>query len=229
MQTVRMRKASELATLASLLADPARTRIVMALMGGIALTATELALEAEIAPSTASSHLAKLCDAGLVTLQKQGRHRYFRLADGDIAAMIEGMQGVAARRRPRRRVPADAALRLARVCYDHLAGERGVWLYDRLQQRGVVSGRDALVVTSDGAAFLREFGVDVEALSRSRRPLCRACLDWTERRTHLAGAVATAILDRLFVLKWARRELDSRAVVFTPSGDRAFHAQFEAT
>jgi DNA-binding transcriptional ArsR family regulator len=223
-----VRKTSELATLASLLADPARARIVMALMGGIALTATELAVEAEIAPSTASSHLAKLSGAGLVTLQRQGRHRYYSLADDDIAALVEGMQGVAARRRARRRVPADPALRLARVCYDHLAGERGVWLYDQLRQRGVLAGRDAVVVTSDGAAFLRRFGVDIDLLSQSRRPLCRTCLDWTERRTHLAGAVGTAILDRLFALRWARRELDSRAVVFTPGGDRAFRAQFEA-
>lgn len=223
-----MRKRSELAALASLLADPARTRILLALMGGIALTATELALEAEIAPSTASSHLARLCEAGLVALRRQGRHRYFQLADDDVATMIEGMQGVAARRRPRRRVPADKALRLARVCYDHLAGERGVWLYDQLRRRGVLAGDDIVGVTSEGAAFLRDFDVDVDALSRSRRPLCRTCLDWTERRTHLAGAVGTAILERLFALQWARRELDSRAVVFTPDGARAFRARFEA-
>ena len=217
-----------LATFASLLADPARTLMQMALMVGIALPETDLALEADIAPSTASSHLAKLSEAGLVTLQKQGRHRYFRLANDDIAALIEGMQSVASRTQPRRRISADPALRLARVCYNHLAGERGVWLYDQLQHRGVLSGDEAVVVTSDGAAFLRDFGIDIDLLSQSRRTLCRPCLDWTERRTHLAGSLGTAMLERLFALQWARRELDNRAVVFTPAGDRAFRAQFEA-
>lgn len=212
----------KLAELASLIAEPARARMLTALTGGIALTATELAIEAGVTPSTASSHLAKLTAANLLATERQGRHRYFRLFDEEIAAMLETLMGVATRESPRRG-PKDPALRVARVCYDHLAGERGVWLFNRLRGRWV----DDLRVTDDGRAFLKRFGIDVDALAAQRRPLCRPCLDWSERRHHLAGSLGAAILDRVFALRWARRELDSRAVVFSAAGERAFRAQFE--
>ncbi|HEX7828136.1 MAG TPA: winged helix-turn-helix domain-containing protein [Thermoanaerobaculia bacterium] len=216
---------NDVASLASLLADPARARMLMALMSGTALTATELATEAGVAPSTASSHLAKLTDAQLLTIEKQGRHRYFRLFDDEIASMIEGIHGIATRE-PKRRGPADPALRHARVCYDHLAGERGVWLFEQLRNRNLLTA--TLAIPKSARGFFTDFGIDLDALATSRRPLCRTCLDWSERRHHLAGALGTALLQRVFSLRWARRELDSRAVAFTPSGDRAFRAQFEA-
>lgn len=216
---------NDVASLASLLADPARARMLMALMSGTALTATELATEAGVAPSTASSHLAKLTDAQLLTIEKQGRHRYFRLFDDEIASMIEGIHGIATRE-PKRRGPADPALRHARVCYDHLAGERGVWLFEQLRNRELLTA--TLAIPKSARGFFTDFGIDLDALATSRRPLCRTCLDWSERRHHLAGALGTALLQRVFSLRWARRELDSRAVAFTPSGDRAFRAQFEA-
>ncbi|HUR79663.1 MAG TPA: helix-turn-helix transcriptional regulator [Thermoanaerobaculia bacterium] len=216
-----MRREPDLAALAALIGDPARARILMALMSGVALTATELAIEANVAPSTASSHLGKLTDAHIVELEKQGRHRYFRLADADIAEVLEELTGLAAQLPGTRRGPADPALRAARVCYDHLAGERGVWLLDTLRSRNVLTGRDGSTVSSHGEAFFTRFGIDLDTLAKSRRTLCRLCLDWSERRHHLGGALGAAILDRMFALKWARRELDSRAVVFSRELDQA--------
>jgi DNA-binding transcriptional ArsR family regulator len=226
-----MPDAPDLAALAALLGDPARARMLTSLMHGTALTATELALEAEIAPSTASAHLAKLTDAQVLAIEKQGRHRYFRLFDGDVAALLEQLMGLAARRgiAPLRRTgPADPALRVARVCYDHLAGERGVWLLDRLRERKLLDGHDACSVSAAGEAFFARLEIDVDALAHSRRTLCRPCLDWSERRHHLGGALGAAILARIFALRWARRESGSRAVAFTANGERSLHALFDA-
>jgi DNA-binding transcriptional ArsR family regulator len=222
--------ARDVAALGALIGDPARARMLTALMSGTALTATELALEADVAPSTASSHLRKLTEARLLTIEKQGRHRYFRLSDEEIAEMIEGLMEVTAQRtRARRPGPSDPSLRFARVCYDHLAGELGVWMFDQMKQRSVLSGRDALVISSSGEEFLDRLGVDVAQLSSARRPLCRTCVDWSERRHHLSGAVGAAILQRIFALRWARRETGNRAVVFSANGERQFRSQFSAT
>lgn len=216
-----MRDATGLSALAALIADPARARMLTALLGGSALTATELALEAEVAPSTASSHLAKLTGARVLSIEKQGRHRYFRLADEDIAEALEALMGAASRRPARVRTgPADPALRAARVCYDHLAGSAGVWLYDRLRDRKL------LEPSSASERFFAELGIDMAELSRARRPLARTCLDWSERRHHLGGALGAALLARFFTLRWARREAHTRAVVFSPSGERAFRLKF---
>ena len=131
--------------------------------------------------------------------------------------------GLASRPEPRqRRGPADPAMCTARVCYDHLAGERGVWLFAQLRRRNV------LEPSAGARKFFAPLGIDVDALANARRPFTRTCLDWTERRPHLAGALGAAILDRMFTLRWARRELDSRAVSFSPSGERAFRTSFES-
>jgi DNA-binding transcriptional ArsR family regulator len=214
-----MRGEPDLAALAALIGDPARARILTALMSGTALTATELALEAGVAPSTASSHLAKLTGAHVVEVEQQGRHRYFRLADARTAEVLEELTGLAAQLPRRRPGPADPALRLARVCYDHLAGERGVWLLDTLRARNFLT--DRLHISPDGEAFFTRLGIDVGALSQSRRPLCRPCLDWSERRHHLGGALGAAMLQRMFALRWARREPHGRVVVFSREGERA--------
>jgi DNA-binding transcriptional ArsR family regulator len=222
-----MRDEVDLAGLAALIGDPARARMLTAVMSGTALTATELALEAGIAASTASTHLAKLTAGQILAIEKQGRHRYFRLFDAEVASMLEELMGIASRRGLRRRIgPSDPALRLARVCYDHLAGERGVWLLGQLRDRKLLSGRDGCDLSRDAEPFFTRFGVDIETLTKSRRPLCRPCLDWSERRHHLGGALGAAILDRIFANRWARRELDSRAVVFSVSGERAMRQLF---
>jgi len=211
-----MSDAPDLAGLAALIGDPARARMLTAVMSGKAMTATELALEAGVTASTASTHLAKLTAGQILAIEKQGRHRYFRLFDAEVAEMLEGLMEIASRRGPRRRTgPADPALRVARVCYDHLAGERGVWLMDQLRDRKVLDP------SPHAEKFFARLGIDVASLAKSRRPLCRPCLDWSERRHHLGGALGAAILDRIFALRWARRELDSRAVVFSANGERA--------
>jgi DNA-binding transcriptional ArsR family regulator len=216
--------APDLAGLAALIGDPARARMLTAVMSGTALTATELALEAGVAASTASAHLARLTEGQILAIEKQGRHRYFRLYDAEIAEMLEELMGIASRRGPRRRTgPADPALRVARVCYDHLAGERGVWLMDQLRERRLIDGFE---VSLDAEPFFTRLGIDVASLAKLRRPLCRPCLDWSERRHHLGGALGAAVLGRIFALRWARRELDSRAVVFSATGERSLLQMF---
>ncbi|MFC5525349.1 ArsR/SmtB family transcription factor [Rhodanobacter ginsengisoli] len=211
------------AAVAALLADPTRAAMLLALMDGRALTATELAIEGQVAPSTASSHLARLTDAGLLAMLRQGRQRYFRLAHATVAELLEGLLGFASREEHAsvRSGPADPALRHARSCYDHLAGHCGVVLWDRLHAHGQLAERGgATVLTARGEAWCHEFGIDLTTVRASRRPLCRPCLDWSERRMHLAGALGAAILDRMLALSLLRRYAQGRALGVTPKGER---------
>ncbi len=219
-----MKEGPSIAPIAALAGDPARANMLAALLSGKALTASELAGEAGVTAQTASSHLAKLEAGGLVAVAAQGRHRYFRLAGPDVAEMLETMMGVAARtgHLRTRPGPSDHAIRKARVCYDHLAGEMGVQLYDRLVALRHLAGGDAPRLTTRGEAFARDFGIDLAALDSGRRPLCRTCLDWSMRRHHLAGGLGAALLARFYDLKWARRDRATRAVHFTPAGEKAF-------
>jgi DNA-binding transcriptional ArsR family regulator len=211
----------DITAITSAMGEPARARMLTALMDGRARTATELALEAGVTPSTASSHLSRLRQAGLITLAAQGRHRYFRIATSAIAGMLESLMGLAAVAQVKPRVgPGDPALRQARVCYDHLAGERAVALLERIRARDLLHDDDgSLRITAPGEAWLRALGIDLAALRGRSRPLVRACLDWSERRDHLAGAVGAAILTRLFELRLARRELPGRTVTISPRGE----------
>jgi DNA-binding transcriptional ArsR family regulator len=224
-----MKDGPDIARVAALIGDPARANMLTALLGGAALTASELALEAGVTKQTASSHLSKLSEADLVVTEAQGRHRYFRLADREVAKALESLMNVAtraslARTRPG---PKEPALRQARVCYDHLAGEAGVALYDGLVANNWVADRDGDVApTRKGEAALSGFGLDLAELSRAKRPLCRTCLDWSERRHHLAGALGAAILSRLYELKWARRDGATRVLHFSPSGADNFRRTF---
>jgi DNA-binding transcriptional ArsR family regulator len=222
-----MREGPDIARIASLVGDPARANMLNALMGGTALTASELALEAGVSLPTASSHLSKLMDGGLLTLSSQGRHRYYGLAGAQVAGMIEAITGVAEAVGPKRVRPGprDTAMRAARVCYDHLAGEQAVAMLDRLFDRKLLL-REAheIRLSPSGAAHFAALGIVVDA--KARRPVCRACLDWSVRRSHLAGALGAAILDKIIAEKWARREKDSRAVVFSPKGRQAFERVF---
>jgi len=198
-------------------------------MGGHALTATELSEVAGVTKQTVSTHLAKLLDAQLLAVQNQGRHRYFRLAQPDVAQLLESLMGVAYRVGAVRvrSSPREPALRKARVCYDHLAGELGVFVYDGLAQRRLLRTQDeTLELTPAGRRFCEDFGIDVDALAGHRRPLCRACLDWSMRRNHLGGAVGAAVLDRCLALGWARRAKDSRVVAFSAAGERALRERF---
>lgn len=217
-----------IAAIASLIGDPARANMLSGLMDGRSLTARELAEAGGIAAPTASGHLARLLEAGLVAVRRQGRHRYYRLSGPDVAEALEALMGLAQRTgaAPTRPGPRDPALRRARICYDHLAGERGVALLERLRARGYVEGEEEIAPTPSGLAWLAGRGIDVAALARGRRPLCRACLDWSERRVHLGGALGAALLDRMLADGWLRRE-DGRVLRFTPAGDRAFEAALD--
>ncbi len=189
-------------------------------MDGRALTATELSLEGEVTPSTASHHLARLTAAGILSQMRQGRHRYFQLANPEIATVLESLLSLAPSPRASVRTgPADEGLRRSRVCYDHLAGALGVSLLERLLRRKLVAGdAKGLRLTKAGEAWALALRIDLGALKARRRPLCRPCLDWSERRIHLGGAVGAAVLDRLFALRYARRAIDSREVLFSPRG-----------
>ena len=222
-----MSESAGIDAVAAVIGEPARARMLAALMGGTALTATELAIEAEVTASTASFHLAKLVAVKLIEIRQQGRHRYYRIADEDVAEMLEGMMAIAARRdHGKKRSPADETLRKARVCYDHLAGDLGVWLLDTLRAKKILIGQEPYRVSSDGRVFLASHGIDVDRLADLRRPVCRTCLDWTVRRSHLAGSLGAALLDRVLKQRWARREPGSRALAFSVHGERAFRSTF---
>jgi DNA-binding transcriptional ArsR family regulator len=229
-----------LAGIAALIGDPARACMVSALMDGRALTASELAMDAGVAPPTASAHLARLVEGGLLAVERQGRHRYHRLASPLVGRMIEGILAVAeplgqtgsaagVRRRATPRVPAP--LRAARTCYDHLAGRLGVAIADGLLARGHVRlDEDGGEVTTAGLAALQAAGIPLRSAPRAGRPLgrpfCRPCLDWTERRRHLAGQVGAAICAHAFERGWITRLPGTRAVAVTPAGARGFAAAF---
>jgi len=217
---------------ASLVGDPARSNMLTALMTGRALTASELAQEAGITPQTASSHLAKLEAGGLIEPEKQGRHRYYRLTGPDVAGVLEGLAGLAARAGHMRvrTGPKDPALRRARICYDHLAGDLGVQMLESMKkQRLVRASKQAIELTGDGKQFMAEsLQINTDALAHPRRPVCKACLDWSERRHHLAGMLGAAMMTRFTELKWAARDEapGSRVVNFTRTGEKRFAALF---
>jgi DNA-binding transcriptional ArsR family regulator len=233
-----MASTANFATVAALAGDPARAGMLHALMDGRALTASELARAAGVTAQTASSHLARMTAAGLICVEKQGRHRYHRLATPAVAHMMEAIMQVASDAepaRPRLSVgPRDAALRAARTCYDHLAGCLGVALADAMARRGYAElASDAGVMTDAGFAFLEQVGIDAEALMAHRgrygtRIMCRLCLDWSERRPHLAGAVGAALCALSFEKHWIRRIDGTRAVEVTPRGARVFRETFGA-
>jgi DNA-binding transcriptional ArsR family regulator len=222
-----------LAETAALIGDPARANMLSALMDGRALTARELAEAAGVTPPTASAHLARLVAGGLLAMERQGRHRYHRLASPAVAQMLEGIMAVAdaGRPAPARVGPRDAALRRARTCYDHLAGQLAVGMADRMAERGLVElAADGGVVTGEGMAFLRGLGVDLDAVaaraSRRGRVFCRPCLDWSERRPHIAGAVGAALCAACLAQGWMRRVEGTRALAVTPAGRAVLEREF---
>ena len=221
----RMSFSASMSEIAALVGDRARGEMLSALVSGRALTAKELAYVAKITPQTTSEHLSKLVDAGIVTFNTRGRFRYFRLASAAVSHMLEGIMTVAASRR----VPTfrDSTLARARICYDHLAGELGVAIADSLIRHGhLILGPDGGEVTESGKTFLEDVGIDVAGSRRRRRAFCRPCLDWSERRYHLAGAMGAAIAERCFEMKWVKRIEESRALQITPVGEKGLLATF---
>jgi DNA-binding transcriptional ArsR family regulator len=220
-----MKDGPNIARIAALLGESARADALTALMTDRALTATELAEIAGVTKQTMSAHLSKLLNASLIAVDQQGRHRYFRLADEDVAGLLESLMGVAFRTGSVRLLssPREPALRKARVCYDHLAGELGVLAYESLVRHGLLAtSLQGLQLSAAGAEWFRRAGIDTEAAYRQRRTFCRACMDWSERRYHLAGSLGAALLLRVREQGWARQDKASRVVRFTPKGDREF-------
>ncbi|MEP2530206.1 winged helix-turn-helix domain-containing protein [Shimia sp.] len=224
-----MKDGPDIARVAALIGDPARANILAALMSGKALTASELAGEAGVSLQTTSSHLARLSDGGLIAPRKSGRHKYFTLADAQVATVLESLMGLAASsgHLRTRTGPRDLKLRKARVCYNHLAGDMGVAMYQSMLANGyLLEAGDQLDLTKRGAEFVTGLGIDLDRLPKSRTPMCRACLDWSERQSHLAGRLGRAMLDGFMHKSWVVREPDSRVLRFSPSGETAFNSLF---
>ncbi len=218
-----------IAPVASLLADPARVSILFALSDGREISASELALTAGVTAPTASVHLARLVEAGLVGVRPDGRHRYYRLARPEIVQAMESLAVLAAPMAPRthRQARIGRAVRAARTCYDHLAGRLGVGLTGALVDRGALRpAGGCFEVTPEGDRLLADFGVNVEAARARRRAFAPACLDWSERVPHVAGSLGAALLARLFDLGWIERAPESRAVRVTLDGRRGLQHTF---
>ena len=213
------------AEIGSLLGDPARVNMMIALLDGRAWTARELADAAGVSPQTASSHLGKLIAAELVKLDRQGRHHYHRLASSDVARLLEQMHlaGAAARRSPVSG-PKDLQMRELRSCYDHLAGRIAVELSSRIIDEDNPEG--AAHVSKEGEALLEKIGIDLDQLQGGKRALCRVCVDWSERRPHVAGAVGAAILSRMKTLGWVRQRPIGRSLILTAAGERGVNDVF---
>ena len=243
-----MKGDTDIAALAGVLADPGRARMLLALGDGRALPASVLADEAGVAASTASAHLRKLVSSGLVTAERHGRHRYFRLAGPHVGELLEALARVApsAPVRSLRQGTRAQAIREARTCYDHLAGRLGTDLFAALLERGILEGGDGIFdperaredrlaapgwdvdyrLTEGGADTLRDLGVELDRPPGSRRPLVRYCIDWSEQRHHLAGALGAGLTNRMFELKWLKRAKGTRAVHVTPAGAEGLEASF---
>jgi DNA-binding transcriptional ArsR family regulator len=223
-----MASGNTIAEVASLIGDATRANMLAALMGGQALTAGELARHGGVTAQTTSGHLAKLVDARMLCVVQQGRHRYYRLASPELAEAIHALMAVAVAGPKRHHPigPKDAALRLARTCYDHMAGRLALAIADGLERDGhVILSDGAGIVTDEGRHFLAEFGIGPEAL-HSKRPLCRTCLDWSERRPHIAGQLGAALLEAVLRQGWVVRSPQSRALRLTAAGERGFIQRF---
>jgi DNA-binding transcriptional ArsR family regulator len=222
-----MEDAINITHVAGLLADSSRSTMLQALMDQRARTAGELARLAKIAPSTVSQHLGRLTDGQLLVVEAQGRHRYYRLADPRVAMLLESLMAFAPAPAAPRAPNVGFDLRFARTCYDHLAGTIATALYDRLSADGTLNvTSQGITLTSTGAQRLQALGIDTEALQAGRRPLARACLDWTERRHHLAGALGAALLDSFRARDWLIPRSAPRALRLTTTGRQALASHF---
>lgn len=214
---------------ASLIADPSRATILMCLMDGRTLPAGELARMAQITPQTASSHLSKLVEGGLLAMESFGRHRYYRLANREVAQALEALTSISPVQKVRSLRESEQTKKLffARTCYDHLAGEVGVALTESILELKLLTPDESdYKLTEKGKQFFKDFGIDMESWSKKRRHFARQCLDWSERRHHIAGALGAAIADRFFALGWIQRVPGNRSIQITETGKRGLFETF---
>lgn len=219
---------TQLARIASAIGEPARARMLCCLLDGHARTSTELSVMAQVSPSTASAHLARLKEDGLLRQLAQGKHRYYSLAGGNVAAALEALLVVAGVQPAAFKPSTPHRLRTARTCYDHMAGTVAVALHDRFAQQGWLQAEEGntYYLSPDGEGRFMAAGLDVAALRRQRRRFACACLDWSERRPHLGGALGAAVLGMALQRGWAQQDLDSRALHVPPAGWRRMLAAF---
>lgn len=219
----------ELAEVAHLIGDASRATMLLHLLDGRILPASELARRAHITAQTASAHLSKLVQGGLIVMEPHGRHRYYRLAGAHVAEVLENLINIAPMvpTRSLRESDQARAIRYARTCYDHLAGLLGVKLSQAMLEKGILESQDQdFILTSTGQDFFERLGLDMVKLHRSKRPLVRPCLDWSERRYHVAGALGSAIAEHALTNHWVKRMPSSRALTITPEGHAAFYELF---
>ncbi|MGQ3479487.1 ArsR/SmtB family transcription factor [Paenibacillus sp. TY11] len=220
---------SNVAMIASLVSEPSRAAILIALLDGRFHTASELAHMAGIKPQTASFHLSKMTEAQIVTVEKQGRHRYYGIQNSEVARVMESLLSIAppVQIKSFKQASEDEAIRLARTCYDHIAGHLGVQIMSFFIQKGILSeDQDGLHVTEKGETFFADLQMDLKQMRQKRRSFSHKCLDWSERRHHLAGALGSSLLDRLFELNWIERLPTTRALRITADGKRGFQEIF---
>jgi DNA-binding transcriptional ArsR family regulator len=218
--------------IAALIGDPTRATIMWTLLDGKAFTATELAIAADTSAQNISMHLTKLVQAGLLSAESQGRHRYFKFSRKEIAYAIEAMANLIPPSTAKQNAVKEnnPAIKYCRTCYDHLAGNVGVSITDGLLQQGIiVYNDDAFEITAKGEAWFTGFGIDLQELKQQRRSFLRPCLDWSERRHHIAGSVATALLNKMLLADWIRRTKNSRVITITPKGQLELYEQFKLT
>ncbi|MGZ7442699.1 ArsR/SmtB family transcription factor [Paenibacillus sp. TH7-28] len=220
---------TNVALIASMVSDASRSAMLTVLMDGRFHAAGELAHMAGIQPQTASFHLAKMADAGLITVEKQGRHRYYGIRNPEVAQVMESLMSIAppVKIKSLRQSAENQALRRARTCYDHLAGSLGVSLTQSLVREGILQeGASGFEVTKKGEAFFENFQIDLNQVKSKRRSFSHKCLDWSERRHHLAGALGQALLERLLELNWVQRLPNTRAIKITPQGKAGLKEAF---
>jgi DNA-binding transcriptional ArsR family regulator len=214
-------------TVAALVGDPVRANILWTLLDGRAFTATELAINVDSSPQNLSMHLAKLIGAGFISVAKQGRHRYYTYSRPEVAYAVEALAALLPPKQRSAVRETDVPIRTCRTCYDHLAGRLGVQVTESLVQKKLIEpGPGIFTLTAKGIRWFSDFGVDCETLQTGRRSFARACVDWTERRPHLAGALGAALLKKMMEEHWLRRMKDTRAVLLTPKGRKAMSEIF---
>lgn len=216
--------------IASLIGDPTRASIMWTLLDGKALTATELAIVADTSPQNISMHLTKLVQADLLCVESQGRHRYYKFSRKEIAYAIEAMVNLIPHATALKNINTEniPAIKHCRTCYDHLAGKVGVAVTDSLlQQKIIIDLNNVFELSKKGENWFADFGIDVTGLKEQRRSFLRPCLDWSERRQHISGSLAAALLDKMLIADWIRRAKNSRAIIITSKGQKAFYDHFK--